>query len=476
MTRALRLMLIAAFVWVLAGIPTSAPAQFENGPFAGFAMDAWGSAFSMIYDDPNGPVPAHPTGEMHAAYALATLTDGPSGHGVGSVFWPGGTAVGAGPFIEDSFWDGVEEGSEGQFPPPQLGRPELTPRQWPTAAEVFEPTGPHTSDVIPSSHAHSTESLVLARSHAGAISIPGVFSADGGGAVAQTFVGKVKDGDTTFDGARAEVVSTATDIAVGTGPVKIKVDAITTTVVVTSDGAKPTMTGETVVAGLTINGQGFTLDDTGFHANDESNPVTQELNAAALEALGESGISLTLAQPIDTTEKAEGARSAGGLIVRMQSTRFDEMVSQLPDDLEKEVRANMSTTHDLTLIFGAANVRSSAIKSFEFTLDEDAFFSFDDDDDFDASVLGASFDAGSFDGGSFDSGPLAAPGSSGGGQTFVNSSPAFAGPVSVEGVAVVSVLIALALALGAARGLKRLSDTLLAAGGGGPSCPLGDEE
>lgn len=470
--RAVRAAVVGGLVWVLAGIPTNAPAQFETGPFAGFGLEAWGSAFSMIYDDPNGPIPAHPTGEMHAAYSLATLTDGPSGHGIGTVFWPGGPAATAGPFIEDSFWDGVEEGSEGQFPPAELGRPELTPRQWPTAAEVFEPGGPHTADVVPFSHAHSTPTAVLGQSYAAAVTIPGLFRAEDGGSIAQTFVGRVKSGDTEFDAARSEVVASINDISITGGPVTVKIDALTTKATVTSDGTTPVIEGDTVIAGLTINGQGFTLDGSGFHAGDQSNPVTRQLNDAALQALNDSGISLTLANAIDTTKKAEGSRSAGGLVVRMQSQRLDEFVSQMPDDIEQGVRANLSTTHDLVLIFGAANVRASAIKSFDFSVDDD-FFAAGISDSFDANVLGSSLDSGTF--GSSGTGlPAEAPASAGPTDRFVATSPAFAGPVSVEGVAVVSAILGLGLALAASRGMKRLSDTLLAAGSG-RSCPLGED-
>lgn len=470
MRRFFRLGTIVGLVWLLAGIPASAPAQFETGPFAGFALEAWGASFSMIYDDPNGPIPAHPTGEMHAAYGLATLEDG-SGHGVATELWPGPTAATAGPFIEDSFWDGVEEGSEGQFPPEELGRPALTPRQWPVAAEVFFPGEPHTSDVPPNAHAHSAGDVVYAKASTVPLHLPGAFDLDGGATTAQSTVGRVKAADgSEVDAAVAQVLTTATDILIPTPVGPITIDKVSTTAKVLSDGEKPVISGQTVVSGLAIAGQGYTVDENGIHAGEEShpNPLVSGLNDATEQALADSGISIALAQPIDTVDGPVGGRSAGGLIVRMNSSRLDEFVSNLPDELEKEFRARVSTTHDLTLVFGAANVKASALKSFEFEFEE---FEFDAGSG--ADVLGETLDSGSFDGGDFASGAPV-----GGGETTtgapVATQPAFAGPIDVNGVSAAVVILGLALVLGAARGLQMMSDRLLAVGAA-KACPLGED-
>lgn len=475
-SRLARAVVVLGLVWFVAGVPTSSPAQFDEGPFAGFALEAWGASFSMIYDDPNGPIPAHPTGEMHAAYGLATLDDG-SGHGVASEAWPGPTAATAGPFIEDSFWDGVEEGSDGQFPPPQVGRPALTPRQWPVAAEVFEPAGPHTQDVPPNAHAHSTGELVYSKAATVPLSVPGIFRADGGSTTAEATVGKVKDAaGVEIDAARARVVTTVEDVSILAAVLDVEVDKVTTTAMVTSDGTKPVIAGQTVVSGLTINGEGYTIDENGIHAGGEThpNPITGQLNQAAEQALKDSGISMTLASPIDTTKGPQGSRSVGGLVVRMKSSRLDEVVSQLPDPIEKELRARVSTTHDLTLVFGAANVKASALKALAFEFEEFEFALSDDDNGFDADVLGSSLDSGSFDGGSFDAGS-GGTGARQVGPTVVGGRPAFAAPVEVDGVSAAAAIFGLSFVIGVARVLKRTSDRLLAVGTA-TNCPLGDDE
>lgn len=474
MSRVVRSAVVAALVWIVAGIPTDAPAQFESGPFAGFALEAWGSGFSMIYDDPNGAIPAHPTGEMHAAYASGTLTDG-SGHGVASQFWPGATAATAGPFLEDSVWDNIEDGSDGQFPPKQLGRPALTPRQWPAAAEVFWPGDPHTQDVPPNAHAHSTESLIYSKASTVPLGLPGVFGVDGAATTVQTFVGSVRNAEgLEVEAARSQVVTTVNGITIPTPVGAITIDKVTTTAMATTDGTTPVIEGRTVVSGVTVAGQGYRLDEEGFHQGGEAtpNPLLGELNSGLEEALADSGISITLVEPIDTVKAGEGSRSVGGLIIRMKSDRMEDLVSALPEPIQGQVRQNLSTSHDLQLIFGAANVRSSALKAFEFGGEE---FEVDLGDDFDTEVLGASVDAGSFDGGDFGSTgggiTTAAPG---GGQV-VTGRPAFAAPVEVDGIATAALVLGLAFALAVARGLQVVSDRALAPATA-RACPIGEDD
>ncbi|MBI2168039.1 MAG: hypothetical protein HYU28_00850 [Actinobacteria bacterium] len=477
MKRAARAGVILGLLWLLAGVPTQAPAQTQEAAFAGFALEAWGSGFSMIYDDPNGPIPAHPQGEMHAAYALATLSDGPSGHGVAAEVWPGATAATAGPFILDSVWDGMKSGSGGQFPPSQIPQPSV-PAGWPLAAEVFEPSDTHTSDVPPNAHAHSTETVVYAKGATVPLSLPGVFSADAGSATSHTFVGKVKNAaGVEVDAVRSEVVTTSGSISVLGG--KVKIDEVTTTAAVTSDGTKPAIEGRTLVSGLTIDGQGYEIDENGIKAGGQTNPnpITGQLNQAAESILKDSGISIMVAKPIDTTKGSTGSRSVGGLIVRMKATRLNDVVSQLPDQIEKEVRANLSTTHDLTLVFGAANVKASALKALSFEFDEEFDFALSGDEEFDAEVLGADLSAGDFGGG----GDFRAPSGGGGaysvpsGGAVITAQPAFAGPIEVEGVSALAVIVGLGAVVGMARGLKMFSDRALKVGGGRTASSCSDQ-
>lgn len=484
MNRVLRSAAIVGLIWLLAGIPTGSSAQTDEGPFAGFSTNAWGSALSFVYDDPDGVIPAHPTMEMHAAYALAQLDAGPSGHGVATTFWPGPTAATAAPFIEDSFWAGFEEGSRnglkvgdtqvlpGSEPPPRP--PPVAPKGWPAAAEVFEPAGPHTSDVPPNAHAHSASEVVFAKSAVVPLTLPGVFTADGGSSTSQSGFEQLELADgRRVDAVRSRVTSTIEDVAVLGGMVKI--DEVTTTADVYSDGEKPVIAGRTVVSGLTIAGQGFTIDEKGIHAGGETheNPLLAGMNDAGA-ALADQGVTMTVASPIDLAKGAEGSRTAGGLVIRIDSRRLDEAVSELPDELERQVRANVSTAHSATIVLGAANVKASAIRSLEF-LFEDIEFDLSDfgDGSFDAEVLGTTFDAGSFDAGSFGQGD-ALVGPSPGAGTVVEARPAFAPPVDVEGVGAAAVIIGLGAVLGGARMLKVLSDRLLARGGATP-CPLGDD-
>lgn len=473
--RALRSLVVVGLVWLMAGIPTSAPAQFETGPFAGFGLEAWGAGVAMIYDDPNGPIPAHPQGEMHAAYALATLSDGPSGHGVASELWPGATGATALPFIEDSFWSSFEhewKKNSGEDPPFDRPPP-LAPKQFPIAAEVFEPGGPHTHDVPPNAHSHSSKDGVYAKANTVPLSLPGIFTVDGASTTSEVTVGKVETADEReIDAARSRVVTTAADVTVTIPGGSIQIDKVTTTAMVTTDGTEPVIEGNTVVSGLTVNGQGYTLDEHGLHAGGDSqpNPILGELNAGAAQALAESGTELTFVTPIDTVADAEGSRSVGGVMLHMTAARMEDLVAALPDPIQNELRKHISTTHDFRLILGAANVRASALEAFDFGLD-DVDVDLGGDDFGTTEVLGTTFDSGSF-----TPGDVAAPAPvtrSGGGT--VTGRPAFAAPVEVDGVSVAAFLVGLAAALAAARGLKVLSDRALMVGAA-TRCPSDDVE
>lgn len=452
-----RIGVIVALVWVLAGIPSGSSAQSSSG-LGGFAMGATGSAVSMIYVDPGSPIPASPTGEMHAAYTLAEVEFGPSGHGVAAELWPGETAATVPPFLEQTFWDEFERGFRENDEEPPFTNPNVVPR-WPLAAETFEPQGPNEQAVPPNAESTAKGEFAFSKANTTPLSLPGLLEVDSGSSTSLAKTGDIeRDDGSEVTGAISDVKASAGDISILGGFVSI--EEVVTTARVTSDAEVARVTGRTTVSGLKIDGQGFVIDADGIHADgethDDFNPVLGQLREGGETALADQGITMTLAQPIDTVDGAQGSRTLGGLIVRMDSRRLDDLVSSLPEAIQHEIRSQASTDHTFTLIFGS--VAASASAAPEFTFEAPAF-------DFSAppQVLssGATSDAASTANLNATPLPEVSPAPSG---EVTPAQPAFAAPVEVDGIGAGVALMAIALVLAAARGLHWMSGALLAGG------------
>lgn len=461
--RLLRLTAIVGLIWLLAGIPAGSSAQSASG-LGGFQVGTTGSAVSMIYMDPNSPIPSSPTGEMHGAYSLAEVETGPSGHGVAAELWPGETASTAAPFIEQTFWQEVETGSDGQFP---LSNPNIVPR-WPLAAEAFEPQGPNEQAVAPNAQTTAQGEYAYSEANTTPLQVPGVFNVEGGFSSALAETGSIElDDGRKVPGAISHVKAVAADISLLGGFVTI--EKVTTTARATSDGEQARLAGRTVVSGLQIAGQGYTIDHEGIHAdgetNDGLNPILGQLRKAGETALADQGISITLAQAVDTVSGARGSRNLGGLIVRLDSRRFDDLVAQLPEEFQREIRSRSSTDHALTLVFGSVTASASAAP--EVTFDAGSF-DFGDDLSGPPQVLSSGTSAPTPVAGSAPA-PSAPPAPSRG--TISGAQPTFAAPVEVDGIGAGIGLMAIALVLAAARGLHWMSGALLA-GGAADDCNI----
>lgn len=475
-----RSVVVLGLVWLMAGIPAGPSSAQSGDGLGGFGTSAWGSSFSMIYVDPKSPIPASPTGEMHAAYTLATLEFGPSGHGLAAQLYPGEAASTAGPFVEQSFWDGFEAGFEENDQEPPIPRQRVVPR-WPLAAEVFEPQGPNEQEVPPNSRAVAKGRFVSAESATVPLELPQTVTMAAGGSTARTAVESIELSDgREVEGAISQVTATAEDIDILQG--LVTVDQVTTTAKVVSDGENAQVSGNTKVTGFKILDQEFFIDEEGIHQGEETqpNPVLGQLQEAGETALADNGVTVMVVKPLDSVDGAMGARSVGGLIVRIDSRRFQEAVSSLPPELQTELAAaGVSTDHTLTLIFGAANVSASAAKAFSF---EPPSFDFTPPAppppapvDTGASVLGNEVSAPP------QPAPTAAPAAAAASSsapppqpsavTF-SSEPAFAAPVAVEGVSAVAAIVGLGLVIAAARGLHWMSGALLTPAGAQDDCSI----
>jgi hypothetical protein len=82
------------------------------------------------------------------------------------------------------------------------------------------------------------------------------------------------------------------------------------------------------------------------------------------QALGQAGITLTLASPLDIIEGAKASRAIGGLIVGFAPKALREAVAALPSPAREAVQDNVPMDQTVFLSIGGVVVSSSAVAPF----------------------------------------------------------------------------------------------------------------
>jgi hypothetical protein len=338
--RGLRAAEVAALVLAAGLLPSlAASAQEGDAPtLAGYSLRARGAAIYQSYNQQSIPIPAVPTEELSVAHSEAELANG-SAHGVASLAWPGNTAANAPSALYD------------------LGYPRQLPAppNYPVRAESFFPAGEGQSEegsldagaVTMRSASSDTSSTASAQS----ADVEGVASTGTVSSSAKT----VAEGGLATSEARAAV--TGFELLGGI----VKIEQVRSVATAETDGVKGTVTGRTVVTGLTIQDVEFTVDHDGVHAAGEAIPFpggTDPIN----EQLALAGLSLFIAEPLDVVEGAEASRSIGGLIIVLETkTLADNLPPDLFSQLPPEVPPFLyDSNRTLTISLGGVAVSATA--------------------------------------------------------------------------------------------------------------------
>ena len=414
--------------------------------FAGWDMGAKATAFNVLFDSPSLGVPAHPTGELNYAYSEATLQSGPSAYGLGSILWPGQVVAALPAFLQST----IQTSCSCELP--------VAVPNYPIRAESFHPQGPATSSLDAGTMhmgAAARESDAEGTSYANKFNVPVV-----------GHMGNVSSISTTGfdpDGAVSMAESTASDLSLVNG--LIKIDSVITRATARSNGDSASVAGSTTILGAEVNGIGVRIDSDGVHvAGQNANSAAQQ--QALNSVLNQFGITMELASPIDTKQGAKASRALGGLLIRIKSSTLDPIITALPDNLEQNIRGQITLDQVVTVAVAPAVVSAGAAKNFVFT----------------PTVPTIPTDTGT--GGDTSVGGIdtLAPTDSGSGVTTPTSpSGSLAAPPqnttvlvakTFSGVPVWLVVVLVLLALASSRPLTMLADRVLARGGG-TSCPEG---
>ncbi|MDX6198124.1 MAG: hypothetical protein QOJ79_1275 [Actinomycetota bacterium] len=342
--------LAAASALTLAWLPTGGPVQADaidtETALAGFSVGVEASPLRILIDDPKLQIP-RPTGtaalEADPNYTLASVAAGPNAHAITSSLWPG-NLIGEG---LAQVYDGLPA--------------------YPVKGEARYPDKPYTAQGVdggPLSGARAEGLLATATADGTPTNKPGPVSIGG---MTSTSTATVDDKDVAVGSA----LSAVKDVSLIEG--LIGIDSVTTRLVTKADGSKPAATGSTTVEGLTIAGQSFTVDDKGLHAagNGSGLPPLGTPQPVA-DALGISANLMTQT----TTKSPNGvSRVAGGLVIKLDTGPLrkalgpvtdhtdpvvNDIISQMPPQLQGQLYYFVKATPNFTFIFGSANAASAA--------------------------------------------------------------------------------------------------------------------
>ncbi|MDT7537624.1 MAG: hypothetical protein QOI82_1209 [Actinomycetota bacterium] len=350
---------VLTVAWLPAGGPVQADAVDTDTTLAGFSVGVEASPLRILIDDPKLEIP-RPTGtaalEADPNYTLASVSAGPNAHAITSTLWPG-NLLGA----------GLAQVADGA-------------PAYPIKGEARYPDKPYTAQGVDGgalSSAHAEGLLATA-------------TADG--------TPTNKSGDVKVGGVTSTSTATvdAKDVAVGTAVSAVKdvsliqglitIDSVTTRLITMADGKKPVASGSTTVEGLTIAGQAFTVDDQGIHAAGNGSGLPPLVTPQPVaDAVGVSGKVMTQT----TTKSPNGvSRVAGGLMLTLDTAPLrkalgpvtdhtnpvlNQIISQMPPQLQGQLYYFVKATPNITFIFGSANAASAATLPISFNFPTGGF-------------------------------------------------------------------------------------------------------
>jgi len=328
----------------LVGSPFAPAARGDGAPFAGYAGRSTASAVTWMFNIP-GALPSNPTGELHFAYSHSFLEPGPSAYGLASEAWPGSTAASAPSFA-------TQEAHRQGLPPEFPDAP-----QYPIRAETFYPQGPDSQRSDLGGGSMESKALAdrsFARSALNSTVLPGSVDAR---TVASAAESVLEDGSiVSRASASVEGVSILSGI--------LQVDAVRTFAEARSNAETATVTGGVTGALVRFRTSLYYIDEKGFHgpkiAGQEIAYDVGPVNEAIAENLGQYGITMSLAGPIDVVEGARASRTIGGLVINFAAGALRPYVDLLPEPVRTEFRNNISVNQTVTVVIGGVGVTAAA--------------------------------------------------------------------------------------------------------------------
>jgi hypothetical protein len=465
--RARRLLVGGVAAVLVLGPSTAVLAQATgSGTLGGFTLDARAQAINVVHDSADSPAPTHPDFDGSVPAAQSTISTGPIGHGLASIFWPGPLGGNFGAALNQINQvcappvPGVPTLPPVCVPNPQQVKDNAKYFNDPLRAETFSPPqGPEDSTYPPTGQAFPG---ITMKSHAETNKVDSVGSVDGLAAPGVGGVGGLQAHTTsslTSSTGTVEAFSQVSNVVLANGMVTI--DKVTSTAKETTDGQQAKGEGRTVVSGLKLAGTAATVDQDGIHLAGSSNNPLPQVNQAVAQALDKSGLKIILVQPQSDSSGPTGSFTAGALVIKYK------------DDGDQVVPAQVGGLHnDFTVALGGASASVDSSEASNVDLGTDLGTP-DTGTPQDATQVLAAGDttppAVGAEVATPPAGLAAPPGTALGAGLPIARLGGFAG------LAWSLVLFAVLAALGIGFGLRRVTDEVLTDSSAGPNCPLEEE-
>ena len=279
-------------VALVAGPMTMALAQTadESGPGV-FDATADAAGIGVLFGNPNSGGTPDPVASGLVPNATAELGAGPAGRALSSIMWPGALAGNAGTLA----------GLVGVPLPPEV----LANGNYPVKAEASASGGDRDEQTVGPMNALVDGASSTAHTAITDFNSPAVVSAARIVTKSRSFLedGKViAIAETTLQGLEIGGL--------------IKIDTVKTTARAETDGSQATTDHDVVIAGVTVQGQGATIDEKGLHlgASNADNPLTPVV-AGANQALAGAGMEAFLTKPLVEENDGGGARVNTGAVI-----------------------------------------------------------------------------------------------------------------------------------------------------------------
>jgi hypothetical protein len=346
----------AVSLLVVGGLPLGGAVRADDirtdTTLGGFSVDVQASPVLVLLDDPNLQIP-RPTGtsalEADPNYTLASVSAGPNARAVASSLWPG-----------NLFGEGLSAINP-QIPP------------YPIKAESRYPDKPYT--------AAGPDRGVLTNSTAKGLDATATADGTPTNKPGQVKVGSATSTSTATVDVKNVAIGTATsavhDVSLLGGVIHI--GSVTTHLVTSTDGKSPRSSGSTTVSGLSINGQGYTVDDKGVHAAGHGAGTPPLTSPSQLADLGISIRGIVQS----TTKTTNGiSRNASGLVIKVDTAPLRKalspvtgvvnpvlagIISNLPPDQQGNFYYLLKATPSITFVFGSASTGSAATLPISFS-------------------------------------------------------------------------------------------------------------
>lgn len=348
--RALLAVLILAGAMSAVGAPAVGDTIRTESGLGGFSVAMSAAPLAILLDDESLPIPRPPDTavvEADANFTSTNLDTGPNARAVASSLWPG-TLFGEG------------------LPQVAPGAP-----QYPIKAHSRYPDKPFTAQGPDGGTFTSSSALgldVSAVATGAPKAIPGAVDV---GSISSASTATV----TTKDVAIGTSVSKVSDLDLLGGLVHI--GSVSTTITTRSDGKAPASSGTTTVSGLSVAGQGYTVDDTGAHAAGQ----TSALPAIGVDPLKALGITISGVTQSSSKTADSATRTASGLRITVNTGPLRSLlnpatsplndplgaiIAQFPPQMQSYLYYFVGTTPKITFIIGAGTGFTSAAQALSF--------------------------------------------------------------------------------------------------------------